>query len=222
MNLKIFFAIITDTYRPFGLRRKPWMLFGWGGVLLLLLFLAFYADKLDASSWLATLLSVQVFLMFSDVPADGYSVELGQLEPKEQRGQILATGQRVRFTFCVLAGVIQTFFLNGPSTNNSDCAIGLNDCWEFGLKINEYYGLLFCLVCVLYIPIWFLKEPDASLYPLHSLTGLFYEIWLTVQNLTTFYLIIFVLGINMLTNFTSQVNIVMQYYLINLTNFQVG
>ena len=37
--------------------------------------------------------------MFSDVPADGYSVELGQLEPPERRGQILATGQRVRFSF---------------------------------------------------------------------------------------------------------------------------
>jgi hypothetical protein len=27
--------------------------------------------------------------MFSDVPADGYSVELGQLEPVETRGRLL-------------------------------------------------------------------------------------------------------------------------------------
>jgi hypothetical protein len=32
----------------------------------------------------------------ADVPADGYCVELGQREPPEKRGQILATGQFVR------------------------------------------------------------------------------------------------------------------------------
>jgi hypothetical protein len=55
------------------------MLFGWTRVLALLLFLAISADTLSASTWLVTLLLVQVCLMFSDVPADGYSVELGQL-----------------------------------------------------------------------------------------------------------------------------------------------
>jgi hypothetical protein len=28
-NLKIFFAMFTDSHRPFGLRRKPWMIVGW-------------------------------------------------------------------------------------------------------------------------------------------------------------------------------------------------
>ncbi len=64
-----------------------------------------------------------------DVPADGYSVELGQLESKEQRGQILATGQRIRYTFCILSGVIQTFLLNGPTTSPNDCPIDFQDCW---------------------------------------------------------------------------------------------
>ena len=36
-NFKIFFAILTDIYRPFGLRRKPWMLFGWTMVLVILM-----------------------------------------------------------------------------------------------------------------------------------------------------------------------------------------
>jgi hypothetical protein len=92
-NFKIFFAILTDSFRPFGMRRKPWMIAGWGMVLVLLLILAIFADKMDASTWLATLLVTQCFLMLSDVPADGYSVELGQLETEEQRGQILATGR---------------------------------------------------------------------------------------------------------------------------------
>jgi hypothetical protein len=27
-NMKIFFAILTDVYHPFGMRRKPWMIMG--------------------------------------------------------------------------------------------------------------------------------------------------------------------------------------------------
>ena len=70
-NFKIFFALLTDSYRPFGLRRKPWMLFGWIGVLVLLALLAVTAADLSVSNWLTVLLVIQVFLMVSDVPADG-------------------------------------------------------------------------------------------------------------------------------------------------------
>ena len=37
----------------------------------------------------------QAFMMLADVPADGYSVELGQLEKPDERGTILSTGQCV-------------------------------------------------------------------------------------------------------------------------------
>lgn len=103
-NLKIFFAILTDTYRPFGMRRKPWMIAGWAMVLVLLLVLATTADKMSITSWLVTLMLVQGFAILSDVPADGYSVEIASLEKEHEKGQVLATGQRVRFTFCVVAG----------------------------------------------------------------------------------------------------------------------
>jgi hypothetical protein len=53
--------------------------------------------------------------MIADVPADGYCVELGQLESEAERGQILATGQRIRFSFTVLAGAIQALLVNGKS-----------------------------------------------------------------------------------------------------------
>ncbi len=193
-NLKIFFAILTDTHRPFGMRRKPWMLAGWAGVLLLLLVLAICVNYMDVSTWLVTLLFVQAFLMLSDVPADGYSVELGRLETKEQRGQILATGQRIRFTFCIVAGVIQTFLLNGPSTNDADCPISFSECWSWGLTINQYYALLFVMVFFLTVPVWWLKELDATHIPRHTMKHFFHEVWLTLQNLTTFYLLVFVVG----------------------------
>lgn len=221
-NLKIFYALIVDSYRPFGMRRKPWMLAGWAMVLLLFLVLAIAADKMSISSWLVTLLFTQAFAMLSDVPADGYSVELGKLESPEQRGQILATGQRVRFAFCVVAGVIQTFLLNGPSTNDSDCSISFTECWSWGLSINAYYGLLFAIVFLLTIPILWMKELDASHIPQHTVKHFFNEIWLTLQNLTTFYLVIFVIGVQGLTNFNNNANIQLQYYVIKLTNFQSG
>lgn len=221
-SFKIVFAIITDIYRPFGLRRKPWFIFGWGGVLVLLLILSISAHTLDASSWLGVLLTIQVFAMFADVPADGYSVELGQMEPKEQRGTILATGQFIRFSFCIVAGVIQALLLNGPSTTSSDCGISFQECWSWGLTVNQYYGLLFVLTFIICIPIIWMKEPDPSKIPQHSLTHFVQEIWETLKNMTTLYLLIFVIGTGCLTNFTSIVNIFMQYYIIELTNFQAG
>jgi len=120
-NFKLLFALGTDCSRPFGMRRKPFMLFGMASVILILLFMTAFAHKMIVSSWLATLLLLNFCLMFSDVPADGYSVELGHLEPPLRRGQILATGQRVRFTFCMISGFIQTFLLNGPTTNSPVC-----------------------------------------------------------------------------------------------------
>lgn len=76
-NFKVLFAIVTDVYRPFNMHRKPWMIFGWTCTLVLLLVLACAADQLSVEGWLVTLMFSQFFMMFSDVPADGYSVQLG-------------------------------------------------------------------------------------------------------------------------------------------------
>lgn len=221
-SFKVGFAMLTDCYRPFGMRRKPWMILGWSLVLVMLLVLALTAEDMDVSSWLVSLLFVQAFLMLSDVPADGYCVELGRLEPIERRGQILATGQRIRFTFCIVAGVLQTFLLNGPDTNASDCPISFENCWSWGLTANQYYAVLFSIVFVLTIPIFWLKElPPAEEVP-HSFQHYLSDLWQTLQNLTTFYLLVYVIGANSLTNFTNNATITLQYYVIQLTNFQSG
>jgi hypothetical protein len=67
-----------------------------------------------------------------------------------------------------------------------------------------------------------LKELDASNIPIHTFSHFVKEIWETLKNLTTFYLITFVIGIYSLTNFTSNANIYLQYYVIKLTNFEAG
>jgi hypothetical protein len=65
----------------------------------------------------------------------------------------------------LLPGVIQTFLLNGPSTNDSDCSISFQNCWSWGLSINAYYGVLFGVILLLTIPIFWLKELDATNIP---------------------------------------------------------
>jgi hypothetical protein len=221
-SLKVFIGIGTDLFRPFGLRRKPYMITGWFFVLLLLLVLSITAESMSISGWLTSQLFLQLFMMFSDVPADGYTVELGHLEPPHQRGQILATAQRVRFSFCVFAGFLQMFLLNGTSTNSSPCEISFQNCWSWGLSVNQYYGLLFGLILILALPVLWLKELDDAHIPQPDLGHFFSRFWLTLQNLATFYLLIFVIGISTLTNFTNNASIQLQYYVIKLTNFQVG
>lgn len=127
------YGILTDCYRPFGLRRYPYLIAGWIGVIVTTFVLAVSASKIGSSGWILLSVATNAFLMLADVPADGYSVELGQMESPEKRGQILATGQRIRFSFTMLAGVIQAFMVNGPTTNPSDCPIDAQDCWSWGL-----------------------------------------------------------------------------------------
>lgn len=101
-NIKIFFAILTDTYRPFGMRRKPWMIAGWVMVLLLLLVLTATAHEMSISAWLVTLMLVQGFAILSDVPADGYSVEIASLEKEHEKGQIFLICRNVRHSLAVV------------------------------------------------------------------------------------------------------------------------
>ena len=221
-SLKVVVAMLTDCYRPFGKRRVAWMMFGWTGVMTCLLILAIFAKDIGVSAWLGLLMCIQGFIMFVDVPADGYGVEIGQLESHEQRGQVVVTAQRIRFTFCILTASIQTFLLNGPETSPDDCPINFSNCWSWGLTINEYYGLLLVITFILTIPVYFLKELDGSSIPYHSFKELLNEVWKVLQNLTTFYLVIFVLGLYSFTHFSSRVNTTMQFYIIELTNFQTG
>ncbi len=275
-NFKILFAIATDIFRPFGYRRKSWMMIGWSLALIMLLLLAVIpTESLSVSAWIGLLMLTQAFVMVSDVPSDGYCVQLGQMEPPEQRGQILSTGQLMRFIFSMIAGVIQTFFLNSAKTSppNSDLI------WSWGLSMNGYYGLLFAIVFVLCIPIYFLEEiNDVPIMHSDVVTGSFSamdeefgdttdkaahsislvsfskeknlldlneptptrivgsskvahvqkptweffkrEIWAILQNQTTLYLLIYVIGFHSLAGITNIANTFVQFYVIQLTQMQ--
>jgi hypothetical protein len=160
--------MITDSFRPWGLRRKPYMIIGWIGVLTCLLMLAAFSTILNAMGWILISIASMFFLMiagefmrlaantvrfvkielcFADVPADGYCVEIGQVEMPHVRGQVLATGQRIRFTCMIFAGLIQALLVNGPTTNAEGCQISFSHCWEWGLTgiiaLLLSYGITF-------------------------------------------------------------------------------
>lgn len=136
----------------------------------------------------------------------------------KQRGQIIATGQIVKGLFSLLAGVIQTLLLNSPKTNPSNC----KSCWNWGLDANGYYGLLFFIVIVLVFPVFWLKELNSKKIPVYTLKSHFYNIWDTLQSLTTLNMIIYSIGIGAFTHLPSIVSVYMQYYIIGLTSFQVS
>jgi hypothetical protein len=221
-GLKIFFAIFTDSYRPFGTRRKVYIIVSWVLVLLLCLALAFSANQLSVGAWMGVSILMQALLMIADVPADGYSVEIGQLEEESERGMVLANGQRFRFGCTVLGGLIQAMLVNGPTTNDSDCKIGIQSCWSWGLTVQEYYALIFAILLVLVVPILFLREIDPKTIPHHSLREHSQELWQTLKNPTTMYLMIFVAGNNLFSNMAPITTTYVQYILIELTNFQSG
>jgi len=61
---------------------------GWTCTLAILMVMVLISSSLTASSWLGMNMIIQAFVMLADVPADGYSVALGQLESPEKRGQV--------------------------------------------------------------------------------------------------------------------------------------
>ena len=221
-GFKIFYAMACDSFRPYGMRRKPYMIIGWIGVLLLTLLLAFISDVIDTRTWIGISILIQGFLMLADVPADGYSVEMGQLENENERGQILATGQRIRFFCGIFAGLIQAVLVNGTETNKSGCEISASQCWAFGFTPNQYYGVVFALLFILCIPIYWLKEPSAKDIPYHDFQHHKKDLWDTMTNSTTLYLLIFVVGNGAFSIMQSQTQTYVQYEIIGLTNFQSG
>jgi MFS family permease len=221
-NFKIFFALFTDSYKPFGLRRKPYLLTGWFFILVLLLLTGLLSSQLTATTWIVLMILVQFFLMLADVPADGYCVELGHLEPHDQRGQILATGQFIRFMGCVFAGAVQSFLLNGSSTNDREgCPVRWNSCWSWGLTMGEYYYLLFALVGLCVVPmLWFKEVEDRS--PQRTLKEFAVDLFDTCRNLTTTYLLVFVVGNTMLALSPFNVTSNLQYLVIRIPNLLSG
>jgi hypothetical protein len=221
-GFKIFYAVATDRFRPFGSRRRVYMTWGWAGAVGCTVVLAIIGDTCTVETWLGLSIATQAFMMLADVPADGYSVELGQLEAENERGVILSTGQFIRFLATMFAGVIQATMVNGVSTNASDCEISALNCWSWGLTVGQYYRVLAVIFAVLALPIFFMREVSSDHIPLHSFAQHGHALWETLQNPTTLYLLVFVSANGALSQLTPITYNYVQYTLVNLTNLQGG
>ena len=226
-NVKFFFAIVTDCYRPYGFRRRPYIITGWLGALAFTLILAILGTGLQEWSsgvyiWIAINFIIQMFLILADVSADGMSVEIGKYEQKMERGTVLVTGQFISFWFSVGAGILQAFFMNGPDTNPSDCPINASNCWSWGLNVSQFYWFSTVVILVLLVPIFMLKEFDPKDVHIHTISEHANMLWATIQNRTTLYMLIYVGFGFTFGAMTSAVWSIFVYNVIKLTNLQLG
>eukprot|EP01042_Synura_sphagnicola_P001201 gene1201-1357_t len=83
---------------------------------------------------------------------------------------------------------------------------------------NQFYGLLFVLVGILFVPIALLREPPPDAIPPMSISTFLSEVWDTLETRTTLHLILFVLGVHTLAHVHNKAT----YNVIELTNFQSG
>ena len=61
------------------------------------------------------------------------------------------------------------------------------------------------------------------LSPLATSTKEFFDkLWLILQNLTTFYMLVYVIGVSIFTATINNAGVYLQYYILELTNFQAG
>lgn len=222
-EFKFFFAVYSDRVHPWGMKRKFHMIMGWLFTLLVLLTMGVMYADLTASGWLAMNMTLHFCLMFVVVPADGYAVELGQLEPKESKGQIIATAQMIRVATNVLTGIFQVTLINGPSTNSSDCQPSWTSCWSWGLTIGQYYFLMFLLTAAFAAPVVFMKDSVSGRSVVQRSIGQFaLDVWDTLQNLVTLYLMVFIFGVMSLGHLKNNAATFIQFYIIKLSNFQSG
>jgi len=75
---------------------------------------------------------------------------------------------------------------------------------------NQFYGLLFVLVGILFVPIALLREPPPDAIPPMSLSTFLSEVWDTLETRTTLHLILFVLGVHTLAHVHNKATVFMQ------------
>ena len=94
--------------------------------------------------------------------------------------------------------------------------------YMYTYTVGQYYWLIFLILLLLFIPITFLTEPDATHIPQRTFSEHRSELWETLTNRTTLSLLIYVTGSSIITNLSNITTSYIQYYVIGLTNLQAG
>ena len=182
-SLKIVFALISDSCPLFGLRRKPYMAFGWVITSACLATTAWFmplppayycfgsdgqyntsvvcnqeASK-EGSSYAALMSLATCGYMFADVSADALTVQYARRESRKRRGSTQTLAYLVRELGAMCALLIVGFLMNGPEYNGS---------FSWGLSFNFICGVLAMVVAVqIPISLYLIDEPlvDPSKMP---------------------------------------------------------
>lgn len=199
-NLKLLYAIFLESCPLFGSRRYSWICFGWGAALACLFGITLIIDDLVASNnfgaYNALLLCMCFFYMFAEVSVDGLAIELSQYEDAQNRGQLLAFGQMVRFGTTGLALVFCTFALNGqalmPHFPYND--IGDPQLFDFGLDIRQLHELVLGMAAALYcVMVCCLRDPPSLEYTFRW-KEVVAAVWETLQSKAMLCLLVFNIG----------------------------
>lgn len=194
-NFQVFYGFVLDRVSFFGTRRKGWIIFGWTTSLAMLAFTAFFAEKLarDGSlfTYMMLLFVMCLFYIFSTVSNDGMTIEFGKLEPPEQRGYIMTTGQMVRFGAQVVVNLIGILGMNdkfyypaGAPTNST--------IFPFGLSFTAVHLVLLGMCLPLYLAmVILLKDPPVVAEEHHTCKTVVSTLWSIMKTRVVFCLIVF-------------------------------
>lgn len=199
-NFKVFYGFILDRTMLFGTRRKGWIIFGWTSSLLTMSAMAFLAQDLaDEGNFAAYMFLVMLmcfFYIFADVAGDGMTIELSKLEPPENRGYILTTGQMVRFASTTFTNIIGILGMNGSYYYPPRSKRESNDTvFPFELEFWQvHFVLVFCAIPLLIAMAVLLKDPVPIEQEEHSIGSFAKTMWLVMKTKVMLYLIVFALG----------------------------
>ena len=217
-NIKIFIAFACEGYRPFGMRRKPYIVVGWSVALILLFFTAIYIDQMGFYEYIFTAATIEFFMMIADVNADGYTVQLSKLEHPDRRGRILSNGQLCRFFMCMFAGAVQSFLLNGPTTNPPGKG------FQWGLSVSEMFWFMLALTAPFLIPgiYYFQERPSLGKAHQHTFCQQLGMIWDVMHNVVVIMVMIFSLFFIVLAGASNRVSVIIQGEIIQMSQLQFG
>jgi len=194
-NFQVFYGLFLDRVGFCGTRRKGWIIFGWTTSLGMLFIIAFLADHLVSEGALFTymmlLLLMCIFYIFSTVSSDGMTIEFGKLEPPENRGYIMTTGQMVRFGSQVVVNLVGILGMNDKFYYPANAAKN-STIFPFGLSFMDVHLVLLAMCVPLYVAMVFLlQDPPRDLEQHHSCKTVLTTLWSVMKTRVMFSLIIF-------------------------------
>jgi hypothetical protein len=165
-NFKLFFGFFLDLVPFFNSRRKGWILFGWTGGLLMLAFIAVFAESFVENHrfdlYINSLMVMCCCYCFSDVAADGMVVEMSKLEPDDKKGYLMTTCQMLRFAMMMVSTAFGTLATSGPSYQPPGPPTPGALVLPFELRFGLIHWMLFVIALPLYIGMWvWIRDPPA-------------------------------------------------------------